>query len=141
MAACLLPFGLVLLFLFTFLMVDRLLVLAWYRKLSEIQRFHLACKKNWRVLGYLGFVADPGETLEEFAARVGEEVSLECLTFLGAQELVAYAGVKPSKEMRAEAEKNLVELMKILKESKGKWYFWYRYQIFRMEAGKKLDQA
>ncbi len=135
----LIPLGLVLIFLFAFLLIDCLLVLAWRRKLSDVQRFKLACKKNWRVLAYLGFSANEGETLEEFAARVSQEISEDSLTFLGDQELVAYAGKLPTAEMRERAEEDLGELMELLKEAKGRWYFLYRYRIFRMETGKKLN--
>ena len=135
----LIPLGLVVVFLLLFLLIDRMLILAWQKKLTDAGRFRLALKKNWRVLALLGYSASEGETMEEFAARVGKELPETCLTFLGDQELVAYAGELPTAGMRERAEEDLGELMALLKEEKGKWFFWYRYQIFRMEAGKKLN--
>ena len=59
------------------------------------------------------------------------------LGFLEQYEFLLYAGKLPGNRERVEAEKELEGLLDRLKTIKGKWFFWYRYQIFRMEAGKK----
>ena len=133
----LLPLGLVLLFLAAFLLIDFLLVRMNYRKLDEAGRFRATCRKNQRILGYLGYHMEDGETLAEFYDRVSSELGGEPLGYLLEHELIAYAGKQPNEASLALATRDLGALLVLLKEAKGRWYFWYRYQIYRMDAGKK----
>ena len=133
----LIPLGLVLFFLIAFLLIDRAMIISWYRKLSDEGKFKVTFQKNLRILGLLGFAMEQGETLEEFYDRMSKEISERSLSFLKDRELSAYAGMVPTEKMRRNAEHCQDDLMKLLKEAKGKWYFWYQYQIFRMAAGKK----
>ncbi|MBR6476859.1 MAG: transglutaminase domain-containing protein [Lachnospiraceae bacterium] len=127
----LIPLGLVVAFLLAFLLVDRALSRARYRKLDETGKFKAICKKNLRVLGMIGLKLEQGETLEEFGNRALETVPKEGLGFLADSELVAYAGQMPDEKMRRNAEADLEVLMGSLKASKGKLFFWYRFLIRR----------
>ncbi len=133
----LIPAGLVLVFLLAFLLIDLAMIKAWYGKLSDAEKFQVTCKKSLKVLSLMGWELEQGETLEEFARRVGKKVPKNMLGFIEQYEWLLYAGKLPGKSERAEAEKELEGLLDRLKTIKGKWFFWYRYQIFRMEAGKK----
>ena len=133
----LIPAGLVLAFLLAFLLIDLALVKSWYRKLSDAEKFQVTCKKSLKVLSLMGWELEQGETLEEFARRVGKKVPKSMLGFLEQYEFLLYAGKLPGSRERVEAEKELEGLLDRLKTIKGKWFFWYQYQIFRMEAGKK----
>lgn len=132
----LIPPGLVLAFLLAFLLIDRAVIRARYRKLDETGRFRVNCRKNLKVLELLGWKLSQGETLEEFAKRAREGVPAECLGFLGDCELAAYAGRVPTAETTAKAEEELKRLLAILREQKGKRYYWYLFLIGRMEGEK-----
>ena len=136
----LLPIGLSVLFLLAFLLVDRLLTLARYRRLDEEGKFQTICKKNFGILGFLGYAPGRGETLEEFWRRLCGELGEDAPGFLRELELVAYAGKRPDESSLALAMGNYKVLMEHLKTAKGKWFFWYRYRIARMEAEKKKDK-
>ncbi|MBO4749436.1 MAG: transglutaminase domain-containing protein [Lachnospiraceae bacterium] len=133
----LIPVGLVILFLLAFLLLDFLLVRLNYRKLDDAGRFSLSCRKNQRILGYLGYHMEDGETLAEFHERVSDDLGEEPLGYLLEHELIAYAGKQADAASLALVSQNLAALLVLLKEAKGRWYFWYRYQIYRMDAGKK----
>ena len=132
----LIPLGAVMAFLIAFLLIDRAVTKARYRRLDEAGKFRVTCRKNLRILNLLGLKIEQGETLEEFAGRASAEISPELLGFLGDCELAAYAGKTPTLETRKAAEKELEGLLVILKAAKGKWFFWYRFLIGRMEGEK-----
>ena len=133
----LIPLGLAFAFLLLFLLFDHLMVKRWFKRLSEEGKFIVTCKKSLRALELMGYRLEQGETLEEFALRTGKKVPKNYLRFLGAYELSAYAGKPVDELQRKQAQEDLDNLMERLKTIKGKWYFWYAFQIGRMEAGKK----
>ena len=125
------PMGLVAAFLMAFLMIDRALIKSRYQKLDETGKFRATCKKSFRVLEMLGLTMEQGETLEEFAKRASKEIPKRSLGFLPECELHAYAGKIPTEKERKLAEKNLDQLLDLLKKAKGKWFFWYDFLIQR----------
>ena len=133
----LIPLGTVAAFLLAFLLFDRIVSRAKYRRLDNAGKFKNCCMKNFKTLSFLGLTMEEGETLEEFYVRAGDEIPKENLHFLQNLEWVAYAGVTPNDEMRADAEEALERLLGLLREQKGKWFFWYQFLIRRMESGKK----
>lgn len=130
----LVPMGLVFVFLASFLLVDQAVIKAKYRKLDDPGKFKITSRKCLATLGLLGLTLEQGETLEEFQRRASKEIDGKWLEFLGDYEWMAYAGKMPTRETRQRAEKCLEGLMELLREAKGKWFFWYRYRIFRMET-------
>lgn len=130
----LIPLGLVTLFLAAFLFVDRLLAKKWYARLDDAGKFQVSCKRGMKALGFLGLTMEQGETLEEFKIRLSEEMQGSALAFLADYELTLYSERVPSREMRLRAEAALKDLTEMLKEVKGKWFFWYLFQLSRMEV-------
>lgn len=128
------PLGMVLAFLAAFLFVDQAMIRAKYQRLDETGKFKANGRKCFAVLGLLGWEMAQGETLEEFRRRVGEEISGKLLCFLEDYEWMAYAGKAPTAETRQRTEKCLEGLLELLREEKGRWFFWYRFKISRMEV-------
>ena len=129
----LVPVGLLLIFLIVFLLAERILASARFRRQSVEERFATISRMNLRILAFLGFEFQPGETIEEFYHRAGEKLTVDALAFLRSSELVAYAGRQADATMLAEAMKNREILMEELKNARGKWY--YRYRVLFDKSG------
>jgi len=127
-------------FLILFLFADRLLTMYWYRKLDDWQRFHVICKRCLLTLRFLGFRPTQGETLAEFAERVGEEIPKEALEFIPLIEKVHYAECPVESQMCEQAHEALRILLSLLKEISGLWYWISYFRIIRIDNSVKKTE-
>lgn len=124
----LLPIGFGLLFLGGYLAVERGLSKRWYERLSPGEKFLVTFWRNWQVLIWLGYARRQGETLEEFRGRISEEAALS-LAYLEDYEAVIYGGSEADEEMLGRALEAWRTLLELLKERKGKWFWYYFLRI------------
>ncbi len=125
------PASLCLLFIVIFLISDALMSKRWYEKMDETMRFRTLCRRNLRIMRFMGYELQNGETLEEFQRRAGKEMPEEALSFIENMELTEYGDRAVDTGMRKDAENGEKALLGKLKEVKGKWYILYRLRIKR----------
>ncbi|MEE3467596.1 MAG: DUF3488 and transglutaminase-like domain-containing protein [Eubacterium sp.] len=121
--------GVLVVFLLIVAFIDRLVSATRFRRLDEMGQFRAICRSNLEILGWLGYRIGQGETLEEFYERANTEITGDALGFLRACELVAYAGKPMDSATLLDTMKNRDALIGCLKNTKGKWFFWYRYRM------------
>ena len=115
--------GAILLFIL-YLLIARMIGSMNYRKKSVSERFLITCRKNFRILGFMGYRLTEGETVEEFRHRVSAKKDAELTEFLKDYEKICYAGMEADEEMLGKTEDNTNLLMAELKKTKGRKLTW-----------------
>ena len=136
-ALILIPMGTFLILIILFILLEKLLEKRWYRKLGDRDKFRITCRRNLKILGYLGYVRGEGETLSELAGRAAATVDPQALHFVLIYERLIYAGKDPIPDQIRSAEIANRDLLDHLKEEKGKFFFLYRMSIMRPEKIKQ----
>ena len=113
-----------------YVVLEQILARAAYKKKSPEERFLLTCRRNLRILGYLGYKIKPGETVEEFVSRTGRKTDSGMLAFLKDYERISYADAAVSERAVNLAEKNGGELLNSLKTVRGRRLHWLYLRIF-----------
>ncbi|MBO4292134.1 MAG: hypothetical protein J5898_09530 [Lachnospiraceae bacterium] len=132
-----LPLALSLLCILLFVLLDRILTSRAYEKLDIEGKFRVLCRRNLKILRYLGYSLEDGETLEELRETAQEELDPLALAFLEDYEKLLYSGKKPGTLELENLEKSCGLLFEALRAEKGKLYFWYRLKTMRLELGKR----
>lgn len=89
------------------------------------------CRQNFRMLGFLGFPMNEGETLEEYKKRITGEYSDTVTAFIESNERILYSGsVDYDSELKV-IRKSGDRLDGILKDEKKLMYYYYRIRLIR----------
>lgn len=119
------------LLLLIYLILDRLITKARYEKLSVEEKFRSGCKKNIRILEYLGYRMEEGETMSEYGARISKKMDPENVAFISSYERYCYADSIPGEEELTLVDKNTGLLLARLKSAKGRKYFLYYFRLMK----------
>lgn len=103
-----------------FVLADRAVAGYRYRRMDEKGKFLTISRKNFKLLKYLGFSLQDGETLQEFRERITAAYPEITLSFMEFYEILIYAETEAAKDMRTAAEKENEELKTVLRKKK-KW--------------------
>lgn len=114
------------LFLLLFFIGDHVFCAWRYRRQSDTEKFRIRCRRNMKLLRYLGYVTAQGETLEEFRSRAVPGLSEQALAFTKAMELHLYAELSPDAQTIWIAEASEEILWEHLREKKGRRGLLYR---------------
>lgn len=127
----LIPVSAMIFMLFVYLILERIIGKARYRKLSAEEKFLASCRKNIRILEYLGYRFEPGETAEEYAQRVRKKMDGENVAFIEPYEKLCYAECRPGEAELELASENTKRLLLQLKKAKGRRYILYYFRLMK----------
>lgn len=120
-----------------------------YEKLLAEEKLRQLLWQNLAVLRILGYERREGETLSEFRIRVQQEerekgtTDMPHLHFFSAYEEVVYGEKEITDTVLLKGKGERKMLLKLLKEKKGRIYFYYRMRMHLAEnkGWKKRDTA
>lgn len=107
-----------------YLIIARVIGIMRYRKKNPEERFFMICRKNLRILGFMGFRFAPGETVEEFGRRIQKKKNASLTAFLNDYERICYAEERVTEDMLKQTENNSEILMTELKNTRGRRLTW-----------------
>ncbi|MCR4645669.1 MAG: transglutaminase-like domain-containing protein, partial [Oscillospiraceae bacterium] len=122
----LIPAAAVLCFLLLAFLWSRLLARRKYRRMRFTDRFRCLTQQDLRLLGYLGFRMEEGETLAELSQRVMQSDREDIKAQLGSiplYEAVLYADKEITADELTAAEKRHKQLREIIRKSKLRYRF------------------
>ena len=107
-------------FMLLYFILERIIRAAAFKKLPLEEKFLTVSRKNFRILGALGYPMKEGETPAEFGKRVAKETKAEEFAFIKEYEKVCYSdkGIEESAlDIAVNDQKALYDL---LRHTKGK---------------------
>lgn len=107
------PISAGLLLVLLLLAIDQLIRRIRYDRMNAREKGLWLCRRNIDALKRMHLVREDGETLEEFANRVSEQVGEEATDFCSIYELLLYGRKEPTEEdlcLLLEGEKRLLQL-------------------------------
>ena len=125
------PVSAAILLLILYLAAERLIGQMKYRNLSTEEKFLSACRKNIRILEYLGYRMEAGETPQEYGVRIMKKLEREDVAFIVPYERYCYADEIPGEEELTLVGENTKKLLRELKKAKGKRYFLYYFRLMK----------
>lgn len=112
------------------LLLDNLLGMYRYRKMSPLEKLKLEIRKNLRVLSWLGLKRGELETLQELRERGRLKPGLTTLRFIEDYEDVLYGTKKAEEEVLERIKKERGQLLGLLRREKRAAYGFYVIRIF-----------
>lgn len=110
-----------------------------YEKLGAEEKLRQILWQNLSVLTILGYERKEGETLSELRFRVRQEeeeketADIPSLSFFGDYEEAVYGEKEITDTVLVKEQEERKMLLKLLKEKKGKVYFYYRMRLYLAE--------
>lgn len=123
------PAGCCLGFILLIFFFDRLLIAYRFKRLDKEKKAKKICRRNIKLLGYLGFAMEEGETLEEFSKRAATRLPGELMEFISCYERLSYSTVTDIDVIYESVVKNNDELRAFVKKKNRIGYI--RYLIKR----------
>ena len=113
-------------FLLVFFIVSRAAARRRYRRMDDREKLRYLTQQNLRLLEYLGFRMEEGETLAEFSDRIMQsdrQDIREQLGFIPAYEAMLYSGCEISEAQLRSAQSCFRMLLELVRRSKLRYRF------------------
>ena len=107
-------------FILIYVILDRIIRAAAFKKLPDEEKFLSVCRKNFRILGAAGYPMKEGETPAEFGKRVAKELKAEEYAFIKEYERVCYSDKGISDTALETALADRKALYELLRHTRGK---------------------
>lgn len=104
-----------------------------YKKAAAEEKLRIICKRNLKILHFIGFDIKTDETLTEFSGRATESIENpgDCFLFIKHYEYLLYSEKKITEKMIVDSRKSTRTLLALLKNEKPKLYFVYFLRSFQ----------
>lgn len=112
-------------FILLIILADKLITVIRFRRLDDEKRLKKICKRNMRLLSFVGLSLKKGETLEEFSKRAVSDVPEELLAFIVYYERILYSDVEDVGAMLEPVVANNRALCKYVRKSNRMGYILY----------------
>lgn len=107
-------------FILIYVILERIIRAAAFKKLPDEEKFLSVCRKNFRILEAAGYPMKEGETPAEFGKRVAKELKAEEYAFIKEYERVCYSDKGISDTALETAFADRKALYELLRHTRGK---------------------